>query len=71
MKHKHDKSQKVWVAILAFCLLVFIAIDCIWIYFSVIERFEPRKIIRGSLVCLVLTWISFNALRRRMSKAAH
>jgi hypothetical protein len=69
MRHNQGKAQKAWVAILAFCLFVFIAVDCMWIYVSVIGWLEPRKIIGALVVCLWCTWVTFKALRQRISGA--
>jgi len=67
MAQKRDKTQKAWIVILAFCLFVFITLDCGLVYYEMVERQVPLKEMARPIVVLsVITWAAYNALRQRI-----
>jgi len=52
MAQKRDKTQKAWIVILAFCLFVFITLDCGLVYYEMVERQVPLKEMARPIVVL-------------------
>ena len=66
-RSKRTAGNKVWIVLLSFCLLVFLALDCFAVYIAVAERFTPWQVLVRVAWLGFLTWTIYRALRRRIS----
>jgi hypothetical protein len=67
MGHNRTIGNRIWVGLLAFSLLVFAALDCVWIYLFAIRWMPRLSFVPVLLLFLYYTWQTYKALRRRIS----
>ena len=67
MRRKQTVGNRVWIGLLAFCLFVCAALDCLFLYLLAIRWLPPPQMLTLLSVCSVLTWTTFRLLRQRLS----
>jgi hypothetical protein len=55
------------LAVLSFCLFVFLCLDCGCVYMAIHEQWSLRMWLRLVLFLSVITWTSFESVRRRLN----
>jgi hypothetical protein len=67
MTRKRTVGNRVWIGLLAFCLLVMCALDCCLVYSAFHWVPLLHRVPWGLLLCFYLTGTVYRALRRRIS----